>query len=206
MKTLERYFPLLAAYNHRRRWQRKWRSRQFTPNWLMTEVPGPLRQAVASGWFPPDATVLDVGCGSGESAAWLRSAGLSVVGVDLAAGAIERARAAHGEEEGRLAFAVLDICRSAPAGRFEAVFDRGCLHGLPAPLAPRYREHLAACTEPGARFLLMHRLLGCSPGVQLDALSALLAPCFRVLRSEAVEFPRFGGPPAPGLAVRLERR
>ncbi len=42
--------------------------------------------------FPPGATVVDLGCGTGEDALLLASRGVQVVGIDPAPGMIERAR------------------------------------------------------------------------------------------------------------------
>ncbi len=76
----------------------------------------------------PAEVVLDPGCGTGWQAAGLRraTAGLAVVGLDLSAGMLDRARAAgawplvHGDA-GRLPFA---------GATFDLVVTRGVLHHL----------------------------------------------------------------------------
>lgn len=49
---------------------------------------------------PEGGRALDVGCGTGEMAAYLASLGYSVDGIDFAEGALERARAEHAGVEG----------------------------------------------------------------------------------------------------------
>ena len=50
----------------------------------------------------PGERALDIGCGAGDFTAALAQAGASAVGVDVAAAAVERARARHPGEEFRL--------------------------------------------------------------------------------------------------------
>ncbi|MCA9572798.1 MAG: methyltransferase domain-containing protein, partial [Myxococcales bacterium] len=60
--------------------------------------PDPLLvEAVTSGRFPPGRTV-EVGCGTGANARFLRARGHEVVGLDLAPTAIARAR--HDDPDG----------------------------------------------------------------------------------------------------------
>ncbi len=106
---------------------------------------------------------LDVACGSGRNALWLAAAGLEVAGVDRAAGAVARARAAArrlGLPSAR--FRVRDVeADGLPEGPWGAVVVCRYLH---RPLLPRlsevlrpggwlvYRTHLAhPIRAPGAR-------------------------------------------------------
>jgi hypothetical protein len=142
----------------------------------------------------------------------LAAQGYSVMGIDFAPAAIERARSSHEGAGERLTFAVLDICQHTPSAPFDALFDRGCLHGIPPTLACRYAEHLIACTVAGAHFLLLHKVRSDKKETHrslLESISILLAPGFKVVRSQPVELDRLAGnqPPSsmPGLAVWLER-
>src|SRR5262245_9521235 len=53
--------------------------------------------------FPPASPVLDVGCGTGTLALALARGGLTVLGVDLSAAAIDMARAKAGAAEPEIA-------------------------------------------------------------------------------------------------------
>ena len=50
------------------------------------------RRALLLGELQPGERVLDLGCGAGRFVAALRQAGADAIGVDLAEGALERAR------------------------------------------------------------------------------------------------------------------
>ncbi|HEX6538739.1 MAG TPA: methyltransferase domain-containing protein [Candidatus Dormibacteraeota bacterium] len=72
---------------------------------------------------------LDAGCGTGENALYLASRGLDVVGVDVAAAAIEHARAkaaARGLSAEFEVGDVLDLGRFAEG--FDTAIDSGCFH------------------------------------------------------------------------------
>jgi SAM-dependent methyltransferase len=61
-----------------------------------------LRRRHLARHIPKGGQALDLGCGDGTFSAVLAAAGLEVVGVEVAAAAIERARARHPELEFRL--------------------------------------------------------------------------------------------------------
>lgn len=95
--------------------------------------------------------VLDMGCGSGESSLRLLDLGAAyVLGVDVSATAIERARA-HAQA-GRLEFRLGDVTRELE-GSFGCVFGRSILHHVDyRSLLPHlYAEHLL----PGGTMLFM---------------------------------------------------
>ena len=136
-------------------WEQQWARRGYNPAWHVQRIPAPIRRAVEEGWFPAGSELLDIGCGSGEIAAWLAGQGFRVTGVDVAPSAIDRARAAHGGQPG-LAFEVADIRHATlPAGRFGSLLDRGCLHGLGRD-QERYVAQIAAAAAEEARWLLLH--------------------------------------------------
>jgi 2-polyprenyl-3-methyl-5-hydroxy-6-metoxy-1,4-benzoquinol methylase len=127
-----RDFVYLRLRTKRQGWEGVWSQEGYSPYWKIKRIPKDIKDAVDSGWFPPGAGLLDIGCGSGEIAAWLAEQGFEVLGVDFAKAAINLAKSQHHEAPGSLEFKVMDICRGAhhPA-RFSALLGRGCFHHLP---------------------------------------------------------------------------
>jgi 2-polyprenyl-3-methyl-5-hydroxy-6-metoxy-1,4-benzoquinol methylase len=78
--------------------------------------------------LPPDASVLDVGCGSGWTTLFLAEAGYTALGVDLVPANVELARA-RAERWGSAArFAVADMEALDVGERFDAVLIFDALH------------------------------------------------------------------------------
>ncbi len=66
------------------------------PGWRGALRPGGLgltQRLLSLADLPPRARILDVGCGEGESCAWLRDRGCEAAGLDCSAALIERGRA-----------------------------------------------------------------------------------------------------------------
>jgi len=73
--------------------------------------------------------VLDVGCGTGSNAIWLKQQSFNVVGVDSSEIAIEKAREKARKAKVDCKFHVLDFLdNDIPGVPFDFVFDRGCFH------------------------------------------------------------------------------
>jgi SAM-dependent methyltransferase len=195
--------------DEREDWERKWAVPGFTPVFRADAIPDEIQRAVEDGWFPPGGSVVDIGCGSGEIAAWLAQRGYQVVGVDFAPSAIGKAKDAHGDVDG-VTFEVVDICRQAPPGApFDALLDRGCLQRIPAQERPAYLRHVAAAAKQAAPFLILHRV---RPRLARDAIEEEL----RTVWAEAFDLVEVADTvmawnprrrrPMPGLAIRLIRR
>lgn len=93
-----------------------------------TDEPDPhLTELVRSGVVGP-GRVLEIGSGTGTNAVWLASQGFDVVGVDIAARAVEMARARAGSAP-RVRFVHADfLADDAVQGPFDVAFDRGTFH------------------------------------------------------------------------------
>jgi 2-polyprenyl-3-methyl-5-hydroxy-6-metoxy-1,4-benzoquinol methylase/uncharacterized protein YbaR (Trm112 family) len=85
----------------------------------------------------PDATVLEVGCGTGQMSLFLASGSRLVVGADLSREALLlAARAARRFGIQRVRFVETDLRRPAlQAGAFDVVYCSGVLHHTPDPRA-----------------------------------------------------------------------
>jgi len=179
--------PSLSRALRRRRWERKWEDRESF-GWQVDVVAPELAAAFESGFLKPDMSVLDVGCGSGENAAWLAERGFRVHGIDLSGAAIQRARDAH-QGYPELAFDIVDVTvPNVFKGRvFDALVDRGCLHGIPDELKPAYASNMAAWSRPGAPFLLtMHTGSGQSVDVRAAQLTRTLGETFAIAKAEKI--------------------
>ncbi|POX36846.1 SAM-dependent methyltransferase [Streptomyces sp. Ru73] len=109
-----------------------------------------------AGELPP-GTALDAGCGEGAEARWLASRGWRVTAVDIAAGALDRARrqaaACGAEVAGRIEWREADLTGWVPPeGRFDLVTTH-YVHtaGAPHELFGR----LAAAVAPGGTLLVV---------------------------------------------------
>ncbi len=104
---------------------------------------------------------LDLGCGEGADALWLASRGWSVVGVDWAGVALDRARAAAAEsgldahfEEGDVTDRAF-LAALSPTGMFDLI-TVGFLHPEPEDRTAMF-AHLAGLVAPGGHlFVLAH--------------------------------------------------
>ena len=97
--------------------------------------PATLERLVRAADLAPGSLVLDAGCGPGLVSEALLKSGLRVVGVDLSAGMIERARkrcAAYGENA---RFSRISVFDDAVTGPFDAAISRHVLHHMTDPLA-----------------------------------------------------------------------
>jgi tellurite methyltransferase len=103
-----------------------------------------------TGHLPPNARVLDVGCGQGRDAVWLAQQGHSVVGIDISTVGIEQLRDIAAAKKLDIAVHVAGVEAYDPDGDFDCVlFDR-TLHMI-LDAAPRNAgfARLAGAVKPG---------------------------------------------------------
>jgi 2-polyprenyl-3-methyl-5-hydroxy-6-metoxy-1,4-benzoquinol methylase len=104
--------------------------------------PGTLEFALL---LPPQATVLDIGCGAGDKTAFLVQAGLRAQGVDFSESMIQLAR----ERFPGLSFQVEDINALKAQTPFDGVYLQAVLLHFPKKQVPGVLARMAALLRPG---------------------------------------------------------
>lgn len=127
-----------------------------------TGEPDPALVGLIDAGALPRGRALEVGCGTGTNVRYLASQGYEVVGVDLSGLAIEHATAAV-PSDAAVRLSQLDfLADGPPAGLFDLVFDRGCLHIFDDVAdQARFAERVASCLAPEGRWV---SLLGSTEG------------------------------------------
>jgi ubiquinone/menaquinone biosynthesis C-methylase UbiE len=124
------------------------------PPW---EIGGPqpaIKRLAEGGLFAGE--VIDIGCGTGENALYLASRGLSVVGVDAAPTAIERAQAKARQRGSRATFLVADALDLEALGRsFDVAIDCGLFHTFADAERVLFERALHRVLRAGARYVLL---------------------------------------------------
>jgi SAM-dependent methyltransferase len=101
-------------------------------------------------------SVLDVGCGTGDSAIYFAGRGCAVTGIDFLAEPIRRARQKATERGCHATFLVKDAVTLAGwAERFDNVIDCGLFHVFADEDRGRYVDGLAHILRPGGRLFLL---------------------------------------------------
>jgi cyclopropane fatty-acyl-phospholipid synthase-like methyltransferase len=100
--------------------------------------------------------LLDSGCGTGENTLMAAARGAEALGVDVAAPAIDRARAKAAERGIAVRFEVADVLALGRLGlTFDTIIDSGVFHVFNDADRARYVASLASVLEPGGRCYLM---------------------------------------------------
>ena len=153
-------------------WNQKLRRNQPLP-WE-AGVSGVLAELVREGAFAggrenwAGLSVLDVGCGSGLDAIFLRQAGFgTVVGIDISPSSILLAEEnlknqtdASGRDGGAISFLVADFFRFGEQEQFDLVWDRGLYHNLRKERqgrlkASRYAQTVRQLLRPGGDLFVL---------------------------------------------------
>jgi SAM-dependent methyltransferase len=101
-------------------------------------------------------SVLDAGCGTGDTALFLASRGHKVTGIDFLEEPIRRAKLKAAERGLNVTFLVKDAMTLKDwTERFDNVIDSGLFHVFSDEDRKRYAEGLATVMKPGGRLYLM---------------------------------------------------
>ena len=101
-------------------------------------------------------SVLDAGCGTGDTALFLAGRGCQVTGIDFIEEPIRRAQRKAAEWGLKVAFLVKDALTLRDwSERFDNVIDSGLFHVFSDEDRRRYVEGLATVLKPGGRLFLL---------------------------------------------------
>ena len=121
---------------------------ESAPPWDIGRPQPEFASLAAAGRLVGD--LLDVGCGTGEHSLLAAAGGANVLGIDLAAAAVERARVKAVERGLSARFEVGDVLTmSLPAAGFDTVIDSGCFHSFDDSGRSRYVDVLRRVTRDG---------------------------------------------------------
>ena len=171
-------------WRERTTWEGRWRTPNYRPRWL-SDSPRPfIIAAVESGRFAAGMTLLEIGCGLGNAAAWLVQRGLRVTAIDVSEHVIEQARQKHAGQPG-LEFRAADVCVPTDfRTTFDVVIDTGCLQHIPARLRNGYVQNLLTWTRPGSRFVVTMHKTDCTAAERLAEVQALFGGHFELESAE----------------------
>ena len=101
-------------------------------------------------------SVLDAGCGTGDTALYFAGRGCQVMGIDFIEEAIKRAQGKAAERGLLVTFLVKDALTLTDwTERFDAVIDSGLFHVFSDQDRRPYVEGLATVLKPGGRLFLL---------------------------------------------------
>ena len=109
---------------------RDWNETYKEPDlpWDTGEADEHLTKLIDTGTISP-GSALEIGCGTGTNSLWLARHGFSVLGVDIAQKAIDRANKKKKNSALSCDFKVMDFLHDNHLPQsFDLVFDRGCFH------------------------------------------------------------------------------
>lgn len=123
--------------------------------WDIAEPQPEIVRLEDAGVFGP--RVLDVGCGTGQTALFLASRGHDVTGIDAAPAAIDVAKARAAERGLDVCFRAADVLEVLPdlVGSFHAVTDVGFFHALSDGQRTDFAARLAEKLAPGGVYAML---------------------------------------------------
>lgn len=167
-----------------------------------------LIEYVAERGDPGGARALDLGCASGRNSHYLAAHGWDTTGVDLAAGAVERARRRAEAADVPARYLVGDVSRLSELDLvpgFALFVDGGCFHLVPPDRRDDYVSGVTGLAAPGALLLVSAFTRGLGPGLSPAELAARFAG-WEVLQAAPIRpdemLTYVAGPPLARYAIR----
>ena len=133
--------------------------------------------------LPPEAAVLDIGCGAGRDSHFFSELGAKVTGIDLAPGMIERAKRITPD----VTFEVRDFENLTYTEEFDAVWANVSLHHIPKKNLPPVLASINRALKPGGFFFIKMKY-GDGEGVrENEKFGGMIRRYFAFYENEEVE-------------------
>lgn len=136
---------------------------------------------------PFQGRILTPGCGRGHDVRAVSNAGNRVIGLDIAPGAVAKARAFP--KAGREEYVVTDLFNLEAGFRssFDWVVEHTCFCAIDPAMRPAYAEAVAGALRPGAHLFAIFYLEPAADhqppyGVSVPDLDRLFSPAFELVR------------------------
>ena len=162
---------------------------------------------------PIQGRVLVPGCGSGHDVRALASQGASVLGFDVAPGAIERALSYESVSDETYQLGDFFELPEPLHGTFDAIFEHTCFCAIHPSRRREYAKACLSALKPNGKFLAIFYLTPGDPGDEgppfgctIDEINGLFGPHFQWIREEIPRsaFPGREGRELLRLAIRQE--
>ncbi len=124
-----------------------------------------------SALLPPDARVLDLGCGEGRDSVFFASQGRDVTAVDASRAGLRKAERLARETGVTVRWIPGDMSRVMVDGPFDLIYSCGSIHYVPRRERARLFGRLKALTRPGghhAHIVFTTRLVYVEKGEVVD--------------------------------------
>lgn len=137
-------------------WSTAYRSGENRDVWDYYHASPELAGFIASGIVPNNATILDVGCGSGRDAVYLAAIrSFQVHGVDFCPEAIEQASTRSREIHATVSWYIGDATQMPfQNDKFDLICDRGCFHVLSESQRNSYGREITRTLKVGGILFL----------------------------------------------------
>lgn len=106
----------------------------------------------------PQASALDVGCGTGDCALYLAQQGWTVTGVDYVAKPLDKARGKAAAADVSVNFVRADVTQLSQSGigtGFQLIVDNGCIHNMSDADRDAYVREVSAVAASDARLFIV---------------------------------------------------
>lgn len=142
--------------NRQDHWDRIYAEKSETDVSWFQDNPAPSLELLRRTGCPKDAGIIDIGGGASRVVDRLVSDGYGDVSVlDIAEGALDKAKRRLGADAGRVAWTVADIILWRPERTYDVWHDRAVFHFLTDKSdRAAYRRAMRAATKPGATAII----------------------------------------------------
>ena len=136
-------------------WEEMYQTGQYLDRWDYNQPSQELVCYIAAGLIPIHGNCLDIGCGAGNEAIFLRQLGYNVTGIDFSANALEIAKERAKIKNVNVTWIKRMVTDTGlPGNSFDFINDRACFHHVVESERKLYANEMYRILKPGGRLLI----------------------------------------------------